>query len=70
MSQCVVVCYDKELRAPFKAAPPMLDGFAYGQKLLNRAKSKCCHAHLDSAPSFMYRVAANVAVEPVWIATG
>jgi hypothetical protein len=31
MSQCVVVIYDKELRAPFKIAPSMLDNFAYGQ---------------------------------------
>jgi hypothetical protein len=31
MSQGVVVCYDKELKAPFLVAPLMLDGFAYGQ---------------------------------------
>jgi hypothetical protein len=34
MSQCVVVYYDKELRASFKVTPPMLDGFAYGQSFL------------------------------------
>jgi hypothetical protein len=32
MLQCVVVCYDKEFRAPFMmVTPPMLDGFANGQ---------------------------------------
>jgi acyl-CoA thioesterase FadM len=33
MSKCVVVCYDKELRAPFKVTPPVLDCFAYGRSL-------------------------------------
>jgi hypothetical protein len=33
MSQCVVVCYDKELRAPFKITPPMLPRLIYGQSL-------------------------------------
>jgi hypothetical protein len=31
MSQCVVVCYDKELRTPFKATPPMFNRFANGK---------------------------------------
>jgi hypothetical protein len=33
MSQCVVVCYDMELRALFKVTPPMLNRFAYGPSL-------------------------------------
>jgi hypothetical protein len=31
--QCVVVCYDKELRATCKVTPPMLYRFAYGRGL-------------------------------------
>jgi hypothetical protein len=31
MSQCVVVCDDKELRATFKVTPITLNRFAYGQ---------------------------------------
>jgi molybdopterin-guanine dinucleotide biosynthesis protein A len=30
VSQCVVVCHDKELRATFKVTPPILDRLAYG----------------------------------------
>jgi hypothetical protein len=33
MSQCVVVRYDKELGAPVKVAPPMLNHLADGQSL-------------------------------------
>jgi hypothetical protein len=34
MSQCVVVCYDMELRAIFKVTLPMLYHLAYGQSFL------------------------------------
>jgi hypothetical protein len=30
MSECVVVCYDKELRATFRVTPPLLDRCVYG----------------------------------------
>jgi hypothetical protein len=45
ISHCVVVCYDKELRVPFKVTPSMLNR----AKPPNRKQSTCCRAHMDSA---------------------